>query len=231
MHKNSSLLFGITLVILALLALAGNLLGRTTGAPVSAFHHWPLAVVGGGLLFCIPPFLFDKTRGLGGLFIPGVPVLTTGLLLFVASATSNWHLWAIYWPLEIIGLAIGLVMAAMFLRVVWLTLPASIIGFIGLALQFSALTGQWEAWAILWPVVPFSVGLPLLLIGIFQKIDGLKLAGMIVIAFAGLAFAIMSAIIGNSSPIITIGGPILILCVGLLLIFSAFSVKQKNIVQ
>jgi hypothetical protein len=226
MHKNSSLLFGITLVILALLALGGTLLGRIAGSGVSAFQNWPLAVIGGGLLFCIPPFIFGKNRGLGGLFIPGVPVLTTGLLLFAASVTGNWGLWGIFWPLEVVGVAVGFLMAAIFLRVAWLTLPASIVGFTGLALQFSALTGLWEAWAALWTVVPFSVGLPLLLIGIFQKMDGVKLAGMIVLAFAGLAFAVMAAIIGSSSPIITIGGPILILVVGVLLILSALFGKK-----
>lgn len=227
MQKNTSLLFGITLVILAFLALGGNLLARMGGGGVSAFHSWPLAVIGGGLLFCVPPFIFRQNRGLGGLFIPGVPVLTTGLLLFAASVTGNWSLWGIFWPLEVIGVAVGFVMAAIFLRVVWLTIPASIIGLTGLVLQFCAFTGLWAAWAVLWTVVPFSVGLPLLLIGIFRKMDGVKLAGIIVIAFAGLAFAVMAAIIGSSSPIITIGGPVLILLVGAIMIISALFGKKN----
>lgn len=227
MQKNSSLLFGITLVILAFLALGGNLLARIGGGGVSAFQSWPLAVIGGGLLFCIPPFIFRQNKGLGGLFIPGVPVLTTGLLLFAASITGNWSLWGIFWPLEVIGVAVGFLMAAIFLRVVWLTIPASIIGLTGLALQFCAVTGLWAAWAILWTVVPFSVGLPLLLIGIFHKMGGVKLAGIIVIAFAGLAFAAMTAIIGSNSPIITIGGPVLILAVGAIMIVSALFDKRS----
>ncbi len=226
MQKNTSLLFGITLVILAFLALGGNLLARMGSGGASAFHSWPLAVIGGGLLFCIPPFIFRQNKGLGGLFIPGLPVLTTGLLLFAASMTGHWSLWGIFWPLEVIGVAVGFVMAAIFLRVVWLTIPASIVGLTGLALQFCAVTGLWAAWAVLWTVVPFSVGLPLLLIGIFHKMDGVKLAGMIVIAFAGLAFAAMAAILGSSSPVITIGGPVLILTVGVIMIVSALFGKK-----
>jgi hypothetical protein len=225
MQKNTSLLFGVTLIVLALLALGGNLLFSTTD--IKVFHTWPLAVIGAGLLFCVPPFVFRKQRGLGGLFIPGVPVLTTGLLLFAASLTGNWGLWGAFWPLEVIGVAVGFVMAAIFLRVVWLMIPASIVGLIGLVLQFCALTGQWASWAVLWTVVPFSVGLPLLLIGIFQKIDGLKLAGLIITGFAGLAFAAMSAIIVTSSWLTKIVGPAIILALGLFMIFSALFKKKE----
>lgn len=229
MQKNASLLFGVTLVMLALLALGGNLLLGATGAGVfrAGFHTWPLAVIGVGLLFCIPPFIFRKQPGLGGLFIPGVPVLTTGLLLFAASLTGNWGLWGIFWPLEVIGLAVGFVMAAIFLRVVWLMVPASIIGLTGLVLQFCAATGLWASWAVLWTVVPFSVGLPLLLIGVFHKSDGVKLAGLIVTGFAGLAFAAMSAILASGSWLTRIVGPFIILALGIFMIVSALLPKKE----
>ncbi len=228
MQKNGSLLFGITLILLGLFALAGSLLGRLSGVHINAFQSWPLAVIGAGLLFCLPPFIFRKNEGLGGLFIPGVPALTTGLLLYTSTLSGRWSLWGTYWPLEIIALAVGFLLAAIFLRVVWLTLPASIIGFTGLALQFTALTGLWVAWAVLWAVVPFSVGLPLLLIGIFKRMGGVKLAGMIVLAFAGLAFAVMAAILGSDSALVTIGGPIVILVVGVLLLLPSLARKPLD---
>ncbi|MBI4731760.1 MAG: hypothetical protein HY781_06475 [Chloroflexi bacterium] len=228
MHKNASLLFGVTLIALALLALAGNLLAGATGVDImrAGFHTWPLAVVGAGLLFCVPPFIFRQQKGLGGLFIPGLPVLTTGILLFVASVTGNWGLWGTLWPLEVIGVALGFVMAAIFLRVVWLMVPASIVGLTGMVLLFCSLTGLWAAWAVLWTVVPFSVGLPLLIIGIFQKNDGVKLAGLIVTGFAGLAFAAMSAIIVTTSWLTKIVGPVIILALGVFMVVSAL-VKKK----
>jgi hypothetical protein len=231
MQKKASLLFGLTLILLAILALAGNLLVDLTG--IQAIHTgwstWPLIVIGAGLLFCIPPFLFRKLPGLGGLFIPGVPVLITGILLFICSMTGEWNLWAAWWPMEVIAVAIGFVLSAIFLRVVWLMIPASIVGLTGLVLQFCALTHLWASWAVLWTVVPFSVGLPLLLIGMFRKIDGVKLAGIILCGFAGLAFAALSAFIPTTSTLIRLIGPVVILALGVLMIVSALIKKQETL--
>ncbi len=226
MQKKASLLFGITLIVLALFALAANLLSGLSGA--AGFHTWPLVVVGIGLLFCIPPFLFREQKGLGGLFIPGMPILMTGLLLFAASLSGNWGLWAKLWPLEVIGVALGFVLAGIFLGVVWLMVPASIVGLTGLALLFCSLTSLWAAWAVLWTVVPLSVGLPLLLIGIFQKNDGVKLGGLIVTGFAGLAFTAMSAIVVTGSLITKVIGPAIILLLGLLMVGSALMKKKSD---
>lgn len=222
MQKKTSLLFGVTLIVLALLGLAGNLIVQATGRHLTlGFNTWPLAVIGAGLLFCIPPFVFNKMRGLSGLFIPGLPVLATGAILFIASVTGNWHIWASLWPLEVISVAVGFLLMAFFLNIVWLTIPASIIGFVGLVLQFCAVTGLWASWAVLWTIVPFAVGLPLLLIGIFKKIDGVKLAGLILVGIAGLAFAAMSALISSTSLIVRLIGPALVLVLGAFLVISA----------
>ncbi len=86
-------------------------------------------------------------------------------------------------------MAAAFVLMAVFLKVPWLMIPASILGFTGLVLQFCAATGWWSSWAVLWTVEPFAVGLPLLLIGIAKKIEGVKLAGIILCGLAGLAFA------------------------------------------
>jgi hypothetical protein len=222
MNKKASLLFGVTLIVLGLLALAANLLLRAAGnGLLLGFRAWPIFVVAVGLLFCIPPVLFPERRGLGGLFIPGMPVLMTGAILFLCSVSAQWHWWAFLWPLEVISVALGFVLAAIFLRVVWLMIPASIVGLTGLVLQFCAATGLWGSWAVLWTVVPFAVGLPLLLIGIFKKIEGVKLAGIILCGFAGLCFAAMSSILVTSLWVTRIIGPAIVLGLGILMVFSA----------
>lgn len=229
MQKQASLLIGSTLIFLGVLALAGNLLIRASGDGfLLGFRAWPIFVVGVGLLFCLPPFLFPRQAGLGGLFIPGVPVLVTGVLLFAASVSGYWGLWSYLWPLEVLGVALGLVLAAVFLRVVWLMIPASIIGLTGLVLQFCAATGYWASWAVLWTVVPFSVGLPLLLIGMGKKIEGLKLAGLILCGFAGLAFAAMSSILVTSLWITRLVGPAIVLGLGILLVVSALMKRSPG---
>jgi len=178
-------------------------------------------VVGAGLLFCLPPFIFSKVRGLSGLFIPGLPTLTTGVLLFIASVTGNWHIWAYLWPLEVISVAVGFVLMGIFLKVPWLMIPASIIGLTGMVLQFCAATGWWSSWGVLWTVEPLAVGLPLLLIGMFKKIEGVKVAGIILCGFAGLAFAAMSSILVTSHWITRLIGPVIVLALGTLLVISA----------
>jgi hypothetical protein len=117
-------------------------------------------------------------------------------------------------------------MAAIFLRVVWLMIPASIVGLTGLALLFCSLTGLWASWAVLWTVVPLSVGLPMLLIGLFQRNDGVKLAGIILCGFAGLAYAAMSALVASVSIAFKVIGPAIILALGVLLLVSALVKKS-----
>ncbi len=229
MQKKTSLLFGVTLILLGVLALAGNLLIRAVGdGLLLGFRAWPIFVVGAGLLFCLPPFIFSKVRGLSGLFIPGLPTLTTGVILFIASITGNWSIWAYLWPLEVISVALGFVLMGIFLKVPWLMIPASIIGLTGLVLQFCAVTGLWASWAVLWAVEPFAVGLPLLLIGMFQKIEGVKTAGIILCGFAGLAFAAMSSILVTSLWITRIIGPAIVLALGILLIVSALTKRKAE---
>lgn len=220
MQKQTSLLFGITLMLLGVLALAGTLVARASGDLSLGIRAWPLFIIGAGLLFCIPPLIY-KVRGLGGLFIPGLPILTTGLLLFAASILDRWSLWGQWWPLEVIGLALGFVLAAIFLRVIWLHIPASILGLTGLALLFSSLTGMWASWTALWTVVPFSVGLPLLLIGSIRKLYGVRLAGIILVGFAGLAFAAVSSLLTLLGWEIPLIGALLVLLIGGYLIVSS----------
>jgi hypothetical protein len=229
MQKNTSLLFGVTLILLGVLALVGNLLMRAVGGGIMlGFRAWPIFVVAAGLLFCLPPFIFSKVRGLSGLFIPGIPTLTTGILLFFASISGNWSIWAYLWPLEVISVAIGFILMAIFLKVPWLAIPASIIGLTGLVLQFCAATGLWSSWAVLWTVEPFAVGLPLLLIGMNKKIEGVKIAGIILCGFAGLAFAAMSALLVTSLWITRLIGPGIVLALGILLVLTALLKRSAN---
>ena len=222
MQKKASLLIGVTLILLGVLALVGNLVVRAAGNGLFlGFRTWPILVVGAGLLFCLPPFMFPRQRGLSGLFVPGIPTLITGILLFMASVSGNWNIWAYLWPLEVLSVAAAFVLMAIFLKVPWLMIPASIVGFTGLVLQFCAATGYWSSWAVLWTVEPFSVGLPLLLIGIAKRIEGVKLAGIILCGLAGVAFAAMSTFLVTTVWVTRLIGPVVVLALGAILVFTA----------
>jgi len=182
MDKRFSVLASITLILIGGLALACNLAMLVTG--LSGFHWgpwrlWPLTVVCLGLLFIVPPLLVRGHRGLGGLFIPGVPILATGSILLFASVFDAWGAWEWLWPLEVLAVAVGFLFAAIKMRVVWLLVPAIFIGANGLLLQFCALTRWWGLWAVLWRFGPLrwavEVGGPavLILTGFLLLIGGL----------------------------------------------------------
>lgn len=229
MQKKASLLIGVTLIALGVLALIANLLIRAAGAgALLGFRAWPILVVGAGILFCLPPFLFPQQRGLSGLFVPGLPTLITGLILFIASLSGHWSIWASLWPLEVLSVAVALALMAAFLRVPWLMIPASVVGMTGLVLQFCAVTGYWSSWAVLWTVEPFSVGLPLLVIGLAKRIEGVKLAGIILCGLAGVAFAGMSSFLVTSLWITRLIGPALVLGLGILLVVMALGKRSAG---
>jgi predicted lysophospholipase L1 biosynthesis ABC-type transport system permease subunit len=48
-------------------------------------------------------------------------------------------------------------------------IPAFVVAFVGGALQFSALTGLWVAWSVLWAAVPLAVALALLVISLVRR--------------------------------------------------------------
>ena len=131
MKRGFSILVGVMLILLGGLALAFNFF-----APIllpeflrwGTWRLWPLIVVCGGLFFVVPPFLVRGKRGLGGLFIPGVPVLATGGILFYTSLFERWGDWEALWPIEVSALALGFLFAAIYMRVIWLLLPAIFLG-------------------------------------------------------------------------------------------------------
>ena len=93
-----NLIAGVTLLAIGVIALAGNIFLAT-----KAWKLWPVIIVLAGVGLTIPGFLGISRRGFGSFFIPGIPVLTTGAILLYASLTNHWDVWAVAWPLEILG--------------------------------------------------------------------------------------------------------------------------------
>jgi len=204
MDKRFSAVVGVTLVVLGGLALLASLAAPVFGMHVSPswplgtlWGFWPLLVIGLGLLFVIPPLVARGRRGLGALFIPGLPVVTTGALLLFASLLGWWDVWSWLWPQEVLALALGFLFAAITMRSVGLVVPAIIIGLNGVVFQFCALTGLWEAWSVLWTIEPLSVGLALLLVGAKTRSAGPSIAGLIFCALAGMGLILMTLVLAD----------------------------------
>jgi hypothetical protein len=223
MGKRFSVFVGILLILVGGLSLAFNLAEPLLGLSMwhwGVWRLWPLAVVSAGLLFVVSPLLVRGKRGLGGLFIPGVPVLTTGGILLFCSLFDAWDAWEWLWPLEVLAVAVGFLFAAIYMRVVWLLIPALIIGANGLLLQFCAVTGLWEAWAALWTVEPLSVGLAFLIISVRKRSAGLLVAGLILCGLAAMGLMGMSALFPGWL-LLNLTGPAILVAVGLLVIICS----------
>jgi hypothetical protein len=231
MNQRFAALIGVVLILMGVLALtfslglAGPGLGIWPFRSLGLWRLWPLTVVGVGLLLMVLPFLTApgrdgatrRKRGLGILFIPGMPILTTGAILFLASVFNWWRVWKWLWPQEVLALALGLLFAAIYLRRAWLVIPAIIVWLNGVLLQFCALTGLWAVWAVLWTIEPLVVGLALLAVGRGTRSNRLLVAGLIVCGLAGLALIGMTAAFSGWRLVSLLGSTALIL-MGILLV-------------
>jgi len=221
-ERSLSLIFGLALVAIGVISLLGNTL-----LALQAWRLWPLTVIIAGIALTLPGFLGLKKRGFGSFFIPGIPVLTTGGILLFASLFDRWNVWELAWPLEVLALSVGFALAAIFMRVAGLAIPAIIIGVNGLMLAFCNLTGLWESWAILWPIEPLAIGLGLLVVGVIHRSSGTKLAGLILIGIAGAGFFIASFISMFNETMLRFAVPGMLLVCGLILV-SAQWLKRAD---
>ncbi len=192
---------GGTLILIGLVLLAATTLLPAYGVDVFRWgvaRVWPLIVIAAGWGFILPPLLIgNRMRGLGGLYIPGLSVLTTGGILLFCSLTGWWAAWRWFWPLEVLGVAAGFFAAAAHMRVIWLLIPAIVVGANGLLFQFCTVTGMWQVWAVMWTVEPLSVGVALLGIGVWKGHRGLTLAGAILCVVASFALLGMSVLMST----------------------------------
>jgi hypothetical protein len=190
MSKKLSFITGIGLVLLGGLALVSNYVLPAFGFDFrwwAFWRFWPLIVMVIGLLFCVPPFLARERRGLGALFIPGLPVLVTSGILFFCSIFNVWGAWSFLWPLEPLALGLGFGLAAFWMRSPGLAFPALIIGLNGAVLAFCNTTGWWEAWTVLWTIEPLSLGLAFLVLGASKSNKALVGLGLAFSAFSAVA--------------------------------------------
>jgi hypothetical protein len=213
MDRRTSILVGGALVCLGALCLVLSLAASLLGFSVLGFaaRFWPVFVAAVGLLLVAPPILVRGKRGLGALFIPGVPILVTSGILLLASVFDAWEIWTWLWPMEVLSLALGFVVAGVYMRLIWLLIPATIIGLNGLVFQFCAISGLWNWWSVLWVIEPLSVGLALLAIGVRKGTSGLVTAGLILCGVALAGFLLMITVLGGWWPLRLLGAVALIL--------------------
>lgn len=217
MEKRTANISGMLLIGLGGLALVHTTILPLLGWEYGLWRFWPLFVSAVGLAFIAAPFIFMERRGLKSLFIPGMPILVVSMLLLWGSVFNAWGIWDHFWPMVILGLALGFFAASVFMRNIWLMIPAIIIGMNGLIFQFCAITGLWDLWAILWTMEPLSVGLALMVASAGKR-PKLMRASLIVSTIAAIFFSLMSFVLSGW---VSIVGAALLMATGAGLLFRS----------
>jgi hypothetical protein len=233
MNKLSSIIPGCFLMMAGGVLLVYTVFGSILGLRLpQLWQLWPVWVAGVALFFILPPVFFPQHRGLGALFIPGMTVMAVATVGMIANVRGG-AAWGIFWPLIILGLGFGFALAALYLRLIWLLIPSFIMGAMGVAFQFSTLTGLWSAWSVLWVSAPLGVGLALLLISLVRRSGALFLAGACVAGAAvGMGMLMVTVLMqqwGVGSALLGIG----LLAIGVLLIgrsilFGRFQIAAQG---
>ena len=226
MNKLVSSLAGASLILVGLLALVGNFVLSYIFPGLhwwDTFRMWPMVVLGIGLALGLMALAAIQRRGLGTLFIPALPIFTTGAILLVASLFNQWHVWALLWPAEVLAVAVGFLLAAIFSRNAWLGIPAILIGLNGLVLAFCNTTGWWSAWSALWTIEPLSVGFILLLVAAKTRSLVVTIVGLCFCGFAFLAFTGMTALFGFNGLLFRAAGPAMLILLGAVLLLANFA--------
>ena len=238
MDRRLSAMVGLGLIALGAVAMAATvglpLLGVNLWRAFEIWRFWPLTVISLGVGFVLPPLLYRGRRGLGGLFFPGVPILVTGGVLLFTSVLNWWGAWSWLWPLEVLSVALAFTLAALHMRVIWLMIPAIIIGANGLLFQFCAITGLWQVWAVMWTIEPLSVGVALLLVGARKRRSGLMMAGVLLCGIGGVGLLGMSAVVSTRwlmpgwQWLFRVSGPATLIVVGALLLFGGLAQRWRS---
>ena len=159
MHKQSSVVGGIILILFGVFFLALQFLPEEITHLLDLSHQWPLIIVGIGGVFMVFALLAQPPLAILGSIVGGI-----GLLLYYQNVTGNWESWAYAWTLipGFVGLGIFLMHAlqrqiAQGLREGGRMMLVSLGLFLFFSLMFSGFRG------ILWPVGMIALGALLLL--------------------------------------------------------------------
>lgn len=217
--KKTSVLVGFGLLALGCFAFMNTLLAAIFNWPVGFLPFWPLLLGGIGVLLTALPFIYPQPRGLSALFIPGFVLLMAGSMLTWSSLFSWWSIWDHVWPLLVLAFAGGFLAAGVRMRNVWFAIPGILFGVVGSVLLFTAVTGMWDWWSVLWTAMPFAIGLALFVPGARRNVRGLRVAGLILMLLAAGAFGMMTMLLAGLPGIAGAG---LLILAGLGLLSRAF---------
>jgi hypothetical protein len=84
-------------------------------------------------------------------------IVITNMLMLWLSGIFGWKIFGLIWPMELVVVGVLLVALMVSLPSPWLLIPGGIVLGNGFLLSYFALSGNWQAWTILWPLEPLLV--------------------------------------------------------------------------
>lgn len=97
-----SLIAGIALIVVGLLALAGQIFrGFDFWGAI-----WPFFIIGAGALFFVG--MFSGGKSAAGLAIPGSILVAIGGMLFLQNLFDHWESWAYGWTVILMAVGVGI---------------------------------------------------------------------------------------------------------------------------
>jgi hypothetical protein len=229
MNQKVSAMIGTMLILLGGAFMLINMAIPAAGAWVG--QTWPLFIVTGGAMFMLVPFFFRQEKWTGVFFIPGMPILVTGLLLLVSNILNSWNIWDWAWSLLIIAIAAGLILAAFTTRILWMGVPAILLAATGLILGYCAVTGNWSNWVWLWGLEVAAVGIMIIAVGILAKNMVVRTVGWSFIGFGAFAATIMMALAGENSRYMTFVSAAILILGGIALVVGGLLTGKKSPAQ
>jgi hypothetical protein len=109
----------------------------------------------------VADFLAIETHG--GVWRPIVGAVCIVILynlmaVWMSGVVGWWGILGQGWPIELLMISLGLCAIMYSIRSIWMLIPAGILLGNGVLLSYFQVTGNWQHWALLWPLEPFLVG-------------------------------------------------------------------------
>ncbi len=154
MHKQGSILLGMSLILAGLFFLAAQFF-PALAAWLNFGRLWPLIVLGVGVVFLLNAFVNDP-----GTAVPGVIITTVGSILLYQNWTGNWGFWQL-WLLMPGAVGGGILLYSLLAGRLRETRGAVAVLLTVSTVLFLVFSGSWLVWQ-LWPVLLIAFGFYLL---------------------------------------------------------------------
>lgn len=143
--------------------------------------------------------------------LTGLMLLLIGLVVLASDLFQGWFAGLgipeeilAWWPILLVALSLFFLLPAIFGRQhrrlrAGMVIPGALFAGVGGALLFTSLTDRWSAWAYIWTVIPFSLGLGMYVAGWIADAPAFKWIGSGIAAGAVVAYLVLATAFGGEA--------------------------------